>query len=68
MSVGKTGTRSVTMYLEWVVDPERRLVVQQYVLTDGVFRSAGEHAARITVACTGRLDGAPLEIELNEVW
>ena len=51
----------------WIVDPERR-VVQQYVLTDGVFRSAGEHAARITVACTGRLDGAPLEIELNEVW
>lgn len=51
----------------WIVDPERK-VVQQYVLVGGVFRSTGEHAGRIAVACAGRPDGAPVEIALNEVW
>ncbi len=51
----------------WIVDPERR-VVQQYLLVDGVFRGTGEHAERITVACTTRPDGAPLEIDLTRVW
>ena len=51
----------------WIVDPERK-VVQQYVLTDGVFRSAGEHADRIAVACTGTPEGEPVEIDLSEVW
>ena len=49
----------------WIVDPERR-VVQQYVLTDGAFRSAGEHAERIAVACVRTTDA--LVIELREVW
>ena len=44
---------------DWIVDPERK-VVQQYVLTDGVFRSA--------VACTGTPHGAPIEVDLSEVW
>ena len=51
----------------WIVDAERR-VVQQYVLTDGVFRSAGEHAERITVACTAEHAGGPVAINLTEVW
>ena len=51
----------------WIVDPERR-VVQQYVLAAGVFRSTGEHADRITVACAAGPTGGPLEIELTEVW
>lgn len=51
----------------WIVDPERR-VVQQYVLTDGVFRSVGEHADRIALACTGTPEGKPLEVDLSEVW
>ena len=51
----------------WIVDPERK-VVQQYVLTDGVFRSAGEHADRIAVACTGTPKGGPVEVDLSEVW
>ena len=37
-------------------------------LTDGVFRSAGEHAERIAVACARKPDGDPLVIELGEVW
>ena len=51
----------------WIVDPERK-VVQQYVLADGVFRSAGEHSARIAVACTGQPDAQPVEVDLTEVW
>jgi hypothetical protein len=37
-------------------------------LTDGVFRSAGEHAERIAVACARKPDGDALVIELGEVW
>ena len=51
----------------WIVDPERK-VVQQYVLTDGVFRSAGEHAGRIAVACIRRSGREPIEVDLSEVW
>ena len=51
----------------WIVDPERK-VVQQYVLTDGVFRSAGEYPDRIALACTGTPDGEPVEVDLSEVW
>jgi Uma2 family endonuclease len=51
----------------WIVDPERK-VVQQYVLTDGVFRSTGEHADCIAVACTSQPDAQPVEINLTEVW
>lgn len=51
----------------WIVDPERK-VVQQYVLTDGVFRSAGEHPDRIALACTGTPEGEPVEVDLREVW
>ena len=43
-------------------------MVQQYVLTDCVFRSVGEHADRIAVACTGTPDGEPIEVDLSEVW
>ena len=51
----------------WMVDPERK-VVQQYVLTEGVFRSTGEHSDRSAVACTGTPDGEPIEVDLSEVW
>ena len=51
----------------WIVDPERK-VVQQYVLTEGVFRSTGEHSDRSAVACTGTPDGEPIEVDLSEVW
>lgn len=51
----------------WIVDPERRMV-QQYVLTAGEFRSAGEHSARITVACTGGRNGSAIDVDLTEVW
>ena len=51
----------------WIVDPERK-VVQQYVLTDGVFRSVGEHSDHIAVACTGNREAQPVEVDLTEVW
>ena len=51
----------------WMVDPERK-VVQQYVLTEGVFRSTGEHSDRSAVAGTGTPDGEPIEVDLSEVW
>ena len=51
----------------WIVDPERK-VVQQYVLTNGVFRSVGEHADHIAVACSGTPAGEPIEVDLSEVW
>ena len=51
----------------WIVDPERK-VVQQYVLTDGVYRSAGEHADRIALACIGTAGGEPVQVDLSEVW
>ena len=49
----------------WIVDTERK-VVQQLVLTAGVFQSADEHADRIAVA--GTPNGDPIEIDLREVW
>jgi Uma2 family endonuclease len=51
----------------WIVDTERR-VVHQYVLEDGVFRASGEHAERITVACTAGRTGRPIRIDLTEIW
>ncbi len=51
----------------WIVDSERR-VVHQYVLEDGIFRAAGEHAERITVACTAGRTGRAVRIDLTEVW
>lgn len=51
----------------WIVDPERRMV-QQYVLTAGEYRNAGEHSARITVACTGGRNGSAIDVDLTEVW
>ena len=51
----------------WIVDPERK-VVQQYMLTDGVFRSVGEHADRIAVACASTPGRLWSEIKLVEVW
>ena len=51
----------------WIVDPER-MVVDQYVRSGGLFTAAGRHARRITVACTARRDGAPLTIDLTQIW
>ncbi|MDD9988640.1 MAG: Uma2 family endonuclease [Spirochaetaceae bacterium] len=51
----------------WIVDAERR-VVHQYVLEDGVFRASGEHAERITVACTAGCGGRPVRIDLTAIW
>ena len=68
------GTRSSTdLYQKsgvaeyWIVDMERR-VVHQYVLADGIFRASGEHAERITVACTAGRTGRPIRIDLTEIW
>ena len=42
--------------------------MHHYVLEDGEFRASGEHAERITVACTAGRGGQPIRIDLTEIW
>ena len=37
------------------------------MLEDGIFRAAGEHTERITVACTAGRTGRPVRIDLTEI-
>ena len=62
----------LTAAMAVVVDRKTKLTYEDYLQfpEDGRRHKIidGDHADRVAVACTGTPEGAPVEVDLREVW